>query len=891
MRARREDDRAPIRVIVRRWVVGAQQSAQTDQTRPVAADHLCVIPSSEVLDAPRRLAALERLGIMDSAPEERFDRITRLASALVGTPIALVSLVDDKRQWFKSAVGLDAPETPREFAFCAHAIASQRDEAFVVADALLDDRFADNPLVTGEPGVRFYAGQVVHDPQGEPVGTLCVIDRRPRTLDEGQRRALVDLALMVEEELARTSQNDLIVRLDESERRKSLILGTLAEGLVLQDADGKIESWNPAAERVLGLTADELSGRTSTDPRWATVHADGSPWPGSTHPAMEVLAGGQPIHDVIMGIDRPHSGRIWLRVNSEPIVDLDGVPVGVVTAFTDITAERTATEASFALSERLRAAIENSAIGAALTDVGGRLTYANEAFARLVRRSTDDLLGRPVESIFANGAEPLERRAGPGTAGTASTATTASTTSTASSIETTLLGSGEATWIRIHRSRLDSTAGSGHLLQVEDVTEQRMLAAALAKSEDHARSALDALEQGVVLADVTGAVHRINPAAERLLGYTADELSELWRSGTWETYDEHGMVLANEERPIFRARTTGVPVIGAVVRWRCADGRLITLRVSCIPDADQNGGFVVAFFDVTEQRRAQRDIARFSHLFRHANDIITVIDATGHVLYASPSNERVLGYPEGYQSRRGILDVVHPDDLEATANELQALIENRREDVPFSLRVRSYSGEWRHIECVGVNLLEEPDVGGVVITSRDTTERERLTELLARQAEHDELTGLPNRRYLQAHLTQALARRDDGPRRIGLCFIDLDRFKAVNDTHGHAAGDRLLVNVSARIRRLIRLSDTVARVGGDEFVVLIDPLGDVAEAEALAERIRRALDDPAPFGTDVGFGASVGLAVSVPGDTPSTLLNRADRGLYAAKHARSTGVR
>ena len=842
-----------------------------------------MIRPSEVLDAPRRLAALERLGIMDSAPEERFDRITRLACALLGTPIALVSLVDNKRQWFKSAVGLDASETPRELAFCAHAIVAQRDEAFVVADALLDDRFADNPLVTGQLGVRFYAGQVVHDPEGEPVGTLCVIDRRPRNLDEGQRCALVDLARMVEQELARTSQNDLILRLDESERRKSLILGTLAEGLVLQDAEGRIESWNPAAERVLGLTADELSGRTSTDPRWAAVHTDGSPWPGSTHPAMQVLADGQPIHDVIMGIDRPHSGRIWLRVNSEPILDPDGVAVGVVSAFSDITAERTATEASLALSDRLRAAIENSAIGAALTDVGGRITYANVAFARLVKQPTDDLLGRPVESIFANGAALLERRAGLGTASAGA--------STASSIETTLLGTREPTWIRIHQSRLDSVAGSGHLLQMEDVTEQRMLAAALAKSEDHARSALDALEQGVVLADVTGAIHRINPAAERLLGYTADELTELWRSGAWETYDEHGTVLANEERPIFRARTTGLPVIGAVVGWRCADGCVITLRVSCVPDADQKGGFVVAFFDVTEQRRAQRDIARFSHLFRHANDIITVIDATGHVLYASPSNERVLGYPEGYQSNNSILDVVHPDDLEATANELRALIENRREDVPFSLRVRSYAGEWRHIECVGVNLLDEPDVGGVVITSRDTTERERLTELLARQAEHDELTGLPNRRYLQAHLTQALARRDDGPRRIGLCFIDLDRFKAVNDTHGHAAGDRLLVNVSARIRRLIRPSDTVARVGGDEFVVLIDPLGDVAEAEALAERIRCALDDPSPFGTDVGFGASVGIAVSAPGDTPSTLLNRADRGLYAAKHARSASVR
>ena len=846
-------------------------TSKIGQTGAGDADHLHVTCPSDEEDEALRLAALARLAILDTEPEERFDRITRLASTLLGAPIALVSLVDAKRQWFKSAVGLDVAETPREFAFCAHAIAREGSDTFVVNDASADARFADNPLVVGEPKIRFYAGQVVHDPDGHAVGTLCVIDRRPRQLDETQRLALLDLAAMVEMELARATQEELLARLGESERHKSLILDTLAEGLVVQGPDGGIQSWNPAAEQVLGLTADELSGRVSTDPRWRAVHPDGSPWPGDTHPAMQALRDALPVSGAIMGVDRPHSGRVWLRVNAHPLLDTDGRATGVVTAFSDVTAERLATQTSFALSDRLRAAIETSGIGAALSDSAGRISYVNDAFARLVSETADALLGRSITEIFDGGPDLL---------GTTKSA------EAMSALEATLLGSDGTRRIRVHRSRLDASSGSGLLLQVEDVTEQRSLETALAKSEDNARSALDALEQGVVLGDSTGAVQRINPAAERLLGYTADELSALWRSGGWETWDENGSPLAYEDRPIFRARTTGLPIFGEVVGWRRADGRRILLRVSCIPEADRDGSFVVAFFDVTEQRRAQRDIARFSHLFRHANDIITVIDVTGRVLYASPSNERVLGYPNNYRHRGGILDIVHPDDLDETVRELHALTENRRGDQPFSVRVRSYSGEWRHLECVGVNLLDEPEVGGIVITSRDTTEREQLTQQLARQADHDELTGLPNRRFLHSHLAEALSRGRDGRHRIGLCFIDLDRFKAVNDTHGHAAGDRLLVDVAARIARLIRPTDTAARVGGDEFIVVIDPLDDPADAEHLAGRIRRALDDPAPYGIDVGFGASVGIAVSTADDTTSSLLNRADTGLYAAKHGR-----
>ena len=153
-----------------------------------------------------RLAALNELDILDSEPEERFDRIVRIAAEAFAVPIALVSLVDRDRQWFKSCFGLDVKETSRDQAFCAHAILE--DKVMIVSDALLDPRFADNPLVTGEPHVRFYAGCPLKLPDGNFMGTLCLIDTRPRSFDGRKIKLLQDLGKLVELELSRGPGQD-----------------------------------------------------------------------------------------------------------------------------------------------------------------------------------------------------------------------------------------------------------------------------------------------------------------------------------------------------------------------------------------------------------------------------------------------------------------------------------------------------------------------------------------------------------------------------------------------------------------------------------------------------------------------------------------------------------
>jgi len=156
------------------------------------------------LDETARLSSLHSLRILDTPSEERFDRITRMAKRVFGVEICLISLVDSNRQWFKSRQGLEVCETDREISFCGHAICNE--EVFVVSDASKDERFHDNPLVTGAPHIRFYAGCAVHGPNGHRIGTLCLIDSKPRAFSADDAATMRDLAAMVDDEISVSSQ-------------------------------------------------------------------------------------------------------------------------------------------------------------------------------------------------------------------------------------------------------------------------------------------------------------------------------------------------------------------------------------------------------------------------------------------------------------------------------------------------------------------------------------------------------------------------------------------------------------------------------------------------------------------------------------------------------------
>lgn len=208
------------------------------------------IPATE----ERRLSTLHALGILDTLPDGRFDAITNVTSRLFDVPIALISLVDERRQWFKSRKGLTAIETPRDISFCGHAI--NGNDIFLVPDAASDPRFSDNPLVVGDPKIRFYAGRPLAAPNGEKLGTLCLIDRKARALDGAEHKLLNELGSWVEAEIALLSHWDTINRF------LNRLLGHISEPVLLADDDMIVRFANAAALRLLQYKPDELAGRS-----------------------------------------------------------------------------------------------------------------------------------------------------------------------------------------------------------------------------------------------------------------------------------------------------------------------------------------------------------------------------------------------------------------------------------------------------------------------------------------------------------------------------------------------------------------------------------------------------------------------------------------------------
>ncbi len=299
-------------------------------------------------DEKTRLEVLRSFDVLDTPPEAAFERAVALAVRLFRAPIALVSLVDEQRQWFKACIGLDVRQTDRRLSFCAYAILG--DGVFIVPDATLDERFSDNPLVTGEPGIRFYAGAPLTTAEGVKLGSLCVIDTVPRddfSLED--RCALEALAATVMDALElRASAAQLRNAQREAETERGLlreIFAALEEGVIVQNTDGRIIAVNDSAERVLGLTRDQLLGRSSIDPRWRAVHPDGTPCPGEDHPAMIALREVRPVTDALLGIEHPEGDQVWLSVNARPIIPPQSDrPTAVVASFFDITTHRAATQ-------------------------------------------------------------------------------------------------------------------------------------------------------------------------------------------------------------------------------------------------------------------------------------------------------------------------------------------------------------------------------------------------------------------------------------------------------------------------------------------------------------------------------------------------------------------
>jgi len=307
-------------------------------------------------------------------------------------------------------------------------------------------------------------------------------------------------------------------------------------------------------------------------------------------------------------------------------------------------------------------------------------------------------------------------------------------------------------------------------------------------------------------------------------------------------------------------------------------------RVKVAAEAKQRAVHEAAMVEQDAMRRSE---ARFRALVHSASDLIVVMNAAGIISYVSPSIETMLGYNDAAMRGANWLDLIHPDDVGRVRQIYTEILATPGARAFSETRARHRDGSWRVLEVNRTNLLDQDDVGGIVLNARDVTERAAFEEQLQHQAFHDLLTGLPNRALFLDRLEHALARAARQGESAAVLFLDLNRFKVVNDSLGHDAGDQLLVALAARVRACLREEDTVARFGGDEFAILLSELGalgDLSGVARTAERIITALEAPFQIGGHaIVAAASVGVVTSTPGVTSAGLLGDADVALYRAK--------
>ena len=284
------------------------------------------------------------------------------------------------------------------------------------------------------------------------------------------------------------------------------------------------------------------------------------------------------------------------------------------------------------------------------------------------------------------------------------------------------------------------------------------------------------------------------------------------------------------------------------------------------------------------RRYQRRREALFRALVQNASDLIAIADPAGRLSYVSPSVTAVLGYPGAALVGTNWRDLIHPDDLDLVRRGDAEIATPPATPLVGEVRLRHEDGSWRTLEARRTNLLDEPGVGGIVINARDVTQRAVFEEQLRHQAFHDSLTGLPNRALFLDRLERALARAARHSTTVAVLSLDLDRFKVINDSLGHAAGDQLLVAVAARLVGCLRQEDTAARMGGDEFAILLGEPVTVRQATAAAERIIAVLEAPFPLeGHEVVTATSIGILISEPGHTPADVGRNVDVALYRAK--------
>ena len=997
-----------------------------------------------------RLGALFATGLLDTLPEDRFDRITRLAAHCFDVPIALMSLVDERRQWFKSRYGLAAEETPRSDAFCAHTIDDQ--DLMIVEDALLDPRFVANPLVAGAPLIRFYAGQPIFSHDGFALGTLCIIDTKPRHFSQAQMACLRDFALLIEEEfakvaIARTAVSTSAVLVN-TEARFQATFEQAAVGIAHVGLDGSLVKVNRKFFEIVGREAPELEKLTFQQ---------------ITHPAdldldvrlfNEMLAGARLSYSIEKRYIHKNGQHVWVNLTVSMHKTAQGAPDYFISVIENIqekkeaqfalqrsneelesrvlarTAElertvqelgyevsrRTQVEAELRVSEvHTRTILEASHHAFVGIDDKGKIINWNRAAVQTFGWTIEEALGKNLtETIIPQMHHKAHQQ---GMDNFLKTGHGAAVNRLLELHATTKSGRVIPVGMTISPYNVNDKVYFGAFLH--DISERIAAAAKLEQKQNLLDAVLDSVDVGVVACDAEGRINLFNRAAALFHGVGATAVPAHDWAKTFDLFEADGATPLSRWRiPLYRAlvgevvenaEMTIVPKdraprfvfasgkrligsngenLGAVVAMKDVTElkslevqrainesrlRAITenlpalighvdkdlkllfmnnhaLRFYGKASADLIGhgigeiysddeyaaievhverarsgqrssfeshvtigggrkyfsavyvpevvgaigpmGFYAMSMDITARKNSELVQAESEERLRTITDnlpvLIAYIDADEIYRFANATYERWFGMPPAGMIGRSMLDVLGQQSYDRESDYLRQNLAGqptRHETVFLAI-----DGA-RTAQVVGIPHVKHGVVLGVYLMTTDISAAKQHELQLQALARADSLTGLPNRRSYEEKLNESALRSVRSGRALGLIFLDIDFFKQINDSLGHAGGDEVLKEFGVRLKAAVRATDAVCRLAGDEFTIILEGVAGMDEIGPVADKILAAIR--APFlvgGSECSVTTSMGLACHSALELDiASLSKQADAALYRAKAAGRNG--